>query len=141
MLEHSQEERSSNMRRWGAGCLQTGKSGSERGCRMILTRDIRSPLYRFKGKDHFDSFCYPQSGFSLTQDNRVCLSKIGTIKVKMPKGKKARPLLGSQKTCRSKEKGSTGISSSSARRSKKWCITPRKRQSALTWACCTLQPF
>ena len=30
---------------------------------------------RFKGKDHFDSFCYPQSGFSLTQDHRICLSK------------------------------------------------------------------
>src|SRR5260370_29886494 len=105
MLEHSQEERSSNMRRWGAGCLQTGKSGSERGCRMILTRDIRSSLYRFKGKDHFDSFCYPQSGFSLTHDNRVCLSKIGTIKVKIPKGKKACPMLGSQKTCTVKREG------------------------------------
>lgn len=47
MLEHSQEERFSNMRRWGAGCLQTGKSGSERGCRVIPKRDIRSLLYCF----------------------------------------------------------------------------------------------
>ncbi len=60
---------------------------------------------RFKGRDHFDSFCYPQSGFSLTQDNRICLSKIGTLKVKMPKGKKARPMRGCQKTCTIKREG------------------------------------
>ena len=66
----------------------------------------QTPGYpRFKGKDHFDSFCYPQSGFSLTEDQRVCLSKIGTIKVKLPKGKKARPLLGTQKTCTIKREG------------------------------------
>src|SRR5438876_250187 len=63
MLEHSQEERSSNMRKWGAGCLQTGKSGSERGCRVIPTRDIRSPLYRFKNGDRYHSFTYPQAGY------------------------------------------------------------------------------
>jgi putative transposase len=50
MLERSQEERFSNMRRWGAGCLQTGTSGSERGCRVIPTKDIRSLLYHFKSK-------------------------------------------------------------------------------------------
>ncbi len=60
---------------------------------------------RYKGKGHFDSFCYPQSGFSLTQDKRVCLSKIGTIKVKMPTGKKARPMLGEKKTCTIKREG------------------------------------
>ena len=31
----------------------------------------------------FDSFTYPQAGFSLTHDSRVCLSKIGSIKVKL----------------------------------------------------------
>ena len=66
----------------------------------------QTPGYpRFKGKDHFDSFCYPQSGFSMTQDNRVCLSKIGTLKVKIPKGKKSRPMLGTQKTCTIKREG------------------------------------
>src|SRR5258708_28241767 len=69
-------------------------------------REGKTPVYpRFKGKDHFASFCYPQSGFSLTEDNRVCLSKIGTIKLKMPKGKKARPMLGEQKTCTIKREG------------------------------------
>jgi putative transposase len=38
---------------------------------------------RYKGKGHFDSFTYPQAGFSLMHDNRVCLSKIGSIKVKV----------------------------------------------------------
>src|SRR6184192_3561225 len=40
---------------------------------------------RYKGRNQFDSFTYPQAGFSLTQthDNRVCLSKIGSIKVKL----------------------------------------------------------
>jgi putative transposase len=69
-------------------------------------KEGQTPGYpRFKGKDHFDSFCYPQSGFSMTEDNRVCLSKIGTIKVKIPKGKKARPMLGTQKTCTIKREG------------------------------------
>jgi putative transposase len=38
---------------------------------------------RFKGYNRFDSFTYPQSGFSLTHESRVCLSKIGSIKVKL----------------------------------------------------------
>src|SRR5207302_9236151 len=38
---------------------------------------------RFQGKNRYDSFCYPQGGYSLTHDNRVCLSKIGSIKVKL----------------------------------------------------------
>jgi putative transposase len=36
---------------------------------------------RFKGKGRYDSFTYTQSGFSITHDERVCLSKIGTIKM------------------------------------------------------------
>jgi putative transposase len=60
---------------------------------------------RYKGKNHFDSFTYPQSGFSLTEDNRVCLSKIGTLKVKFPKGKKANPPVGTIKTCTLKREG------------------------------------
>jgi len=49
---------------------------------------------RFKGKGRYDSFTFPQSGFSLTQDNRVCLSKIGSIKIVYH-----RPLRGKVKTC------------------------------------------
>jgi len=50
---------------------------------------------RFQGQNRYDSFTYPQtSGFSLTHDNRVTLSKIGSIKVKMH-----RSLEGKMKTC------------------------------------------
>src|SRR5438445_9734096 len=37
---------------------------------------------RFKGRNQFDSFTYPQGGYSITHDKRVYLSKIGSIKVK-----------------------------------------------------------
>jgi len=36
---------------------------------------------RFKGRGRYDSITYPQSGFRLTHDDRVCLSKIGTVKM------------------------------------------------------------
>ena len=36
---------------------------------------------RFKGHNRYDSFTFPQSGFSITHDNRVCLSKIGSMKM------------------------------------------------------------
>lgn len=50
---------------------------------------------RFQGKERYDSFIFTDShGFSLTQDNRLCLSKIGTIKVKLH-----RPIEGKTKTC------------------------------------------
>jgi putative transposase len=66
----------------------------------------QTPGYpRFQGYGRYDSFTYPQSGFSLTEDNRVCLSKIGTIKVKLPKGKKANPPIGEMKTCTIKREG------------------------------------
>jgi putative transposase len=48
---------------------------------------------RFQGRNRYDSFTYPQAGFSLTQDCRVCLSKIGSIKVKWH-----RPFQGTIKT-------------------------------------------
>lgn len=34
---------------------------------------------RFRGKDRYDSFTFPQSGFRITPDHRVCLSKIGSL--------------------------------------------------------------
>jgi len=60
----------------------------------------KTPGYpRFHGYGRYESFTFPQSGFSLTEDNRLCLSKIGTVKVKFPTGKKARPPIGEMKTC------------------------------------------
>jgi len=61
---------------------------------------------RFQAYGRYDSFTFPQSGFSLTQDNRVCLSKIGTIKVKFPQKKKANPPQGLMKICTIKREGS-----------------------------------
>jgi putative transposase len=49
---------------------------------------------RFQGRDRYDSFTYPQGGYSLTHDSRVCLSKIGSVKVKLH-----RELQGTVKTC------------------------------------------
>jgi putative transposase len=48
---------------------------------------------RFQGRNRYDSFTYPQAGFSLTHDRRVYLSKIGSIKVKLH-----RPIQGTIKT-------------------------------------------
>lgn len=36
---------------------------------------------RFQGRNRYNSFTYPQGGYSLTHDGRICLSKIGSIKV------------------------------------------------------------
>jgi len=55
---------------------------------------------RFQGKNRYDSFCYPQRGYSLTADHRVCLSKIGSIKVKLH-----RQIKGMVKTCTIKREG------------------------------------
>jgi len=69
-------------------------------------KEGKTPGYpRFQGYGRYDSFTFPQSGFSLTEDNRVCLSKIGTIKIKFPTGKKANPPQGSMKTCTIKREG------------------------------------
>jgi putative transposase len=48
---------------------------------------------RFKGKGRYDSFTFPQSGFSITHDDRVCLSKVGSIKMVYH-----RPIIGKIKT-------------------------------------------
>ncbi len=55
---------------------------------------------RFQGTGRYDSFTYPQAGFSLTIDSRVCLSKIGSIKVKPH-----RAIKGTIKTCTIKREG------------------------------------
>src|SRR5213080_1128300 len=57
---------------------------------------------RFRGRDRYDSFTFPQSGFSITHDNRVTLSKIGSVKMLYH-----RPLKGKIKTC-TVQRSSTG---------------------------------
>ncbi len=47
-----------------------------------VQRHQKAGFPRFKGRDRYDSFTYPQLGFSLT-GNRLQLSKIGNIKVKL----------------------------------------------------------
>src|SRR6266550_4719823 len=49
---------------------------------------------RFRGEHRYDSFTFPQSGFSITHDNRLCLSKIGTLKMVYH-----REIKGTLKTC------------------------------------------
>jgi putative transposase len=48
---------------------------------------------RFRGRERYDSFCYPQSGFKIDGE-RVFLSKIGHVKAVIH-----RPLEGAVKTC------------------------------------------
>jgi putative transposase len=48
---------------------------------------------RFRGMHRYNSFCYPQSGFSL-EKNQLKLSKVGAIRVKMH-----RTMIGEIKTC------------------------------------------
>ncbi len=57
---------------------------------------------RFKGYGRYDSFTFPQSGFSITHDNRVVLSKIGALKMVYH-----RPIKGKIKTC-TIQRSSTG---------------------------------
>src|SRR5713101_9043119 len=57
---------------------------------------------RFRGRDRYDSFTFPQSGFSITHDERVTLSKIGSVKMVYH-----RPLKGKVKTC-TVQRSSTG---------------------------------
>jgi putative transposase len=54
---------------------------------------------RFQGRNRYDSFTYPQAGYSL-EGNKLVLSKIGHIKIKMH-----RELQGTIKTCTIKREG------------------------------------
>ena len=57
-------------------------------------REGQKPGYpRFKAKDRFDSFCYPQSGFRLEGD-KLHLSKIGSCRIRL-----SRKIEGTIKTC------------------------------------------
>ncbi|GHO79200.1 transposase [Ktedonobacter sp. SOSP1-85] len=54
---------------------------------------------RFQGRNHYESFCYPQAGFSL-ENGRLELSKIGHVKIKLH-----RKVHGTIKTCTLKREG------------------------------------
>jgi putative transposase len=57
-------------------------------------REGQNPGYpRFQGRNRYDSFCYPQSGFSV-EEKHITLSKLGTIRVKVH-----RKVEGTIKTC------------------------------------------
>jgi len=49
---------------------------------------------RFQGKNRYDSFTYPQSGFTIPDGGKIKLSKIGTIRMFMH-----REIVGKIKTC------------------------------------------
>jgi putative transposase len=60
----------------------------------------QTPGYpRFQGRERFDSFTYPQAGFSL-EANKLVLSKIGHVKIKLH-----REVQGTIKTCTIKREG------------------------------------
>lgn len=54
---------------------------------------------RFQGRDRYDSFTYPQAGFSV-EGSKLVLSKIGHIKIKLH-----REIQGHMKTCSIKREG------------------------------------
>lgn len=58
-----------------------------------IKRGVKAGFPRFQGRDRYDSFTFPQGGWSIKND-RLTLSKIGTIKVKLH-----REVLGKVKTC------------------------------------------
>jgi Helix-turn-helix domain len=59
---------------------------------VVSKRDKRRAIHAFRGMGAMTPSRFHSRAFSLTEDNRVCLSNIDTIKVKFPKGKKANPL-------------------------------------------------
>ncbi len=57
---------------------------------------VKAGFPRFKPAQRYNSFCYPQSGFRLTNDDkRIQLSKIGDVRLAY-----SRPVEGKIKTCR-----------------------------------------
>jgi len=68
--------------------------------RVKIKKDGRG-FPRFKSLDRYDSFCFPQSGFEI-KNNRIQLSKIGLIKIKLHRN----IAVGSElKTCTIKREG------------------------------------
>ena len=84
-----------------AGCWETCMSGLEEGVSGDPFGTTAPYSYRFRGRDRYDSFTFPQSGFSIvsvprtaSHDDRLTLSKIGSVKMVSH-----RPLKGKVKTC------------------------------------------
>lgn len=61
-----------------------------------VKKSVKAGFPRFKSISRYDSFTFPQSGFSLT-GNKLNLSKIGTVKLKL-----SRQIIGKVKTCQIK---------------------------------------
>ncbi len=61
--------------------------------RRVKQKNGKAGYPRFQSKNRYDSFTYPQLGFSIAQ-GRLCLSKIGNLKIKLH-----RPIEGTIKTC------------------------------------------
>ena len=68
--------------------------------RRVKAKGEKAGFPRFQGRNRYNSFTYPQSGFKLEDNNRLYLSKIGSVKVKMH-----RPIVGIIKTCTIKCEG------------------------------------
>lgn len=51
--------------------------------RRVKQRGDKPGFPRFRSKDSFNSFTFPQSGFCLTGGNRVSLSKTGSVRLKL----------------------------------------------------------
>jgi len=63
--------------------------------RRIKNKEKKAGFPRFKPEQRYNSFCYPQSGFRLTNnEKRIELSKIGDIRIKYH-----RPIPSKPKTC------------------------------------------
>ncbi len=71
----------------------------EKGMKAFYRR-AKAGYPRYQGKNRYDSFTYPQGGYSLTHDKRVSLSKIGSVRVTLH-----RPIEGNVKTCTVKREG------------------------------------
>jgi len=61
--------------------------------RRLKAKNGKAGYPRFKGPGRYDSFTYPQTGFRLTENGRLHLSKIGDIRIKLH-----RPIEGRIKT-------------------------------------------
>jgi transposase len=77
-------------------------------------KEGQKPGYpRFRSRSRYDSFTYPQSGFSL-KCNKLHLSKIGKVKIHL-----SRPIEGEIKTCRIKREADGWYATFTVEESKK----------------------
>ena len=68
--------------------------------RRVKNGDKKAGYPRFQGKNRYDSFTYPQSGFKILDDGKLKLSMIGTVRMFMH-----REIVGKIKTCTIKRDG------------------------------------